>query len=97
MPPTDLNKLILALAVVVSGVGAVDAAIGRSMDLVVVFALGAFLQLALLVRLQARRPAVPLRADLVAWLRQRAAAQGEPVGAVADRCVAACRADLDRT
>jgi hypothetical protein len=97
VPPTDLNKLILALAVVVSAVGAVDAAIGRSMDLVVVFALGGVLQLALLMRLQGRRPAVPLRADLVAWLRQRAAAQGEPLGAVADRCVASCRADLDRT
>jgi hypothetical protein len=95
--PTDLNKLILALAVVVSVVGAIDAWVGESLDLVVVFALGGALQLALLLRLQGRRPAVPIRSDLVAWLRDRAAAGGEPIGAVADRCVAACRADLDRS
>jgi hypothetical protein len=97
VPPTDMNKLVLILAVVVSAVGAVDAAIGGSMDLVVVFALAALLQLTLLLRLQAHRPAVPLRADLVAWLRDRAAAEGEPMGALADRCLAACRADLDRS
>ena len=96
MAPTDLNKLLLALAVVVSVVGAVDAAVGGQPDLVVVFGLGAVLQLALLVRLQVRRPAVPVRADLVSWLRDRAATEGEPIGLVADRCLAACRADLDR-
>lgn len=96
MAPTDLNKLILVLAVVVDVVGLVDAAAGRTYDLVVVFALGGLLQLALLLRLQSRRPAVPIRADLVAWLRHRAATHGEQLGAVADRCVAACRADLDR-
>jgi hypothetical protein len=96
MPPTDLNKLILALAVVVSAVGALDAAVGGSYDLVVVFVLGAILQLVLLLRLHVRRPAVPLRADLVSWLRDRASMQGESIGTVADRCVAACRADLDR-
>ena len=97
MAPTDLNKLVLALALVVSAVGALDAAFGGQIDLVVVFALTGVLQLVLLLRLQSRRPAVPLRADLVGWLRDRAAAQGEPIGVVADRCVAACRADLDRS
>jgi hypothetical protein len=97
VPPTSLNKLILTLAVLVSLVGAVDATIADAYDLAVVFGLGAILQLALLLRLQARRPAVPLRADLVAWLCDRAAVEGEPIGAIADRCVAACRADLDRT
>jgi hypothetical protein len=94
--PTDVNKLILAMAAVVCAVGAVDAGVGGDADLVAVFSLAGILQLALLVRLQGRRPAVPVRADLVAWLRDRAAADGEPIGAVADRCVAACRADLDR-
>jgi hypothetical protein len=92
-----LNKLVLTLAVVVSAVGALDAAVGGSLDLVFVFALAAVLQLTLLVRLQAHRPAVPVRADLVAWLRNRAADEGEPIGALADRCLAACRADLDRS
>jgi hypothetical protein len=94
--PTDLNRLILLLAVLVSAIGAFDAAIGRTWDLVVVFVLGAALQLALLIRLQFGRPAVPLRSDLVGWLRQRAAEHGEPMEALADRCVAAARADLER-
>ena len=97
MAPTDLNRLVLALGVVVAAVGALDAAIGGSLDLVVVFALGGALQLLLLTRLGGRRPAVPIRADLVAWLRDRSAAEGEPIGALADRCLAACRADLDRS
>jgi hypothetical protein len=97
VPPTDVNKLILVVAALVCAVGAVDAAVGDDGDLVVVFILAGVLQLALLARLQTRRPAVPLRGDLVAWLRDRAAAEGEPIGAVADRCVAACRADLDRS
>lgn len=97
MPPTDLNKLILAASVVVAAVGAVDALVGGTYDLVVVFILAGVLQLVLLIRLQSRRPAVPLRADLVTWLRDRSAEQGEPIGVIADRCVAACRADLDRS
>jgi len=95
MAPTDLNRLILLLAALISAVGAVDALVGGTYDLVLVFALGALLQLALLVRLQFGRPAVPLRSDLVGWLRQRAAEHGEPMEALADRCVAAVRADLD--
>jgi hypothetical protein len=97
VPPTDVNKVILALAAIVCAVGAVDAAVGHDLDLVAVFILAGVLQLALLLRLHTGRPAVPLRGDLVAWLRDRAAAEDEPIGAVADRCVAACRADLDRT
>ena len=97
MPPTDLNRLILVLTALVSVVGAVDAAVGGHYDLVVVFSLGALLQLVLLARLRFGRPAVPLRADLVAWLRQRSAEHGEPMEALADRCVAAVRADLDRS
>ena len=39
--------------------------------------------------------AVPLRRDLVTWLRRRAATTGEPLEAVADRAVAAYRRRLD--
>ena len=95
MAPTDLNRLILLLATVVSLVGALDAVVGGQYDLVVVFGLGAALQLILLLRLQFGRPAVPLRRDLVAWLRQRSAEQGEPLEALADRCVASARAELE--
>ncbi len=96
MEPTDLNKLLVSIAAVVSGVGAIDAALGHQFDLLAVFLLGTVLQVALLVRIHGRRPSVPLRADLVAWLRDRSASQGEPLGALADRCLASCRADLDR-
>jgi hypothetical protein len=95
MAPTDANKLILTMATIVSGVGALDAAVGRDMDLLMVFSLGVVLQLALLLRLSVNRPPIPLRADLVAWLRDRAAQEGETLETVADRCVASCRADLD--
>lgn len=95
MAPTDANRLILLLATAVSVVGVLDAAVGGQVDLAVVFGLGAALQLALLLRLQSGRPAVPLRADLVAWLRQRSAEHGEPLEALADRCLATARADLD--
>lgn len=95
MAPTDLNRLILLLSTVVAIVGAVDALIGGEHDLVVVFVLAAVLQLVLLLRLQFGRPAVPLRRDLVAWLRQRSAEQGEPLEALADRCVASARAELE--
>jgi hypothetical protein len=95
--PTALNKLILGLAVLVAAVGAVDAALARAHDLVIVFCLIAVLQLVLLLRLHSRRPAIPIRGDLARWLARRAAAAGEPVGAVADRCLAASRADLDRS
>lgn len=96
MEPTDVNRVVLVLSAVVTSVGVIDAAAGGDVDLLVVLALSLLLQAVLLARLQGRRPAVPLRADLVAWLRTRAAEDGEPLGAVADRCVAACRADLDR-
>jgi|GEM_PF-1984375 hypothetical protein len=89
MTPTAVDKLILVLATVVAAVGAVDAAVGHAYDLLVVFGLAGLLQLVLRLRLQSRRPAVPLRADLVRWLEDRSSAQGESMGSLADRCVAA--------
>ncbi len=40
------------------------------------------------------RAAVPLRSDLSTWLRRQSASTGEPLGRLADRCVAAYRAGL---
>jgi transposase len=54
----------------------------------------AVLQLLLVMRTNGRRPSVPIRADLVRWLRDRAAAEGEPAELIADRAVSAYRADL---
>lgn len=94
MLPTVTNRTVLVLTVAVALIGAVDAAVGRNWDLLTVFALLGLLQLVLLLRLSARRPAVPLRADLVRWLRDRAEAEGESTDRIVDRAVSAYRADL---
>jgi hypothetical protein len=94
MLPTPTNRAVLALTAAVAGVGVVDASAGRNWDLVAVFALIGVLQLVLLMRLSGRRRAVPLRADLVRWLRDRAAVEGESAELIADRAVSAYRSDL---
>lgn len=82
------------MTVLVALVGAVDAAIGGNWDLFAVFVLVAVLQLLLMLRTNGRRPSIPIRADLVRWLRDRASAEGEPAELVADRAISAYRADL---
>jgi hypothetical protein len=94
MWPTVTNRTVLVLTVAVSAVGVVDAAVGRNWDLLTVFALVGLLQLVLLLRLSGRRPAVPLRADLVRWVRDRADAEGESPERVLDRAVSVYRAGL---
>jgi hypothetical protein len=92
--PTVTNRTVLVVTVAVAVIGAVDAAVGRNWDLLTVFVLLGLLQLVLLLRLSARRPAVPLRADLVRWLRDRAEAEGESPDRIVDRAVSAYRAGL---
>jgi hypothetical protein len=82
--------LVVSL-VVVSGVGTVDAAIGREWDLLVVLVLALALSIALASRLETGRPAIPVRRDLVTWLRERSAVSGETIGALADRALSAYR------
>jgi hypothetical protein len=74
--------------------GLVDAAIGSNWDLVVLFAVVIAATAYDAVRTMSHRPAVRIRADLVAWMDRRAAAHGEPLDAVADRAIAAYRAGL---
>ena len=85
----------MALLLVIIVVGALDAAAGGVWDHFVVFVLAALVQALLLLTLEGRRPAVPLRSDLVGWLRERAATTGEPMELIADRCIADARADLE--
>ena len=92
--PTVTNRTVLVVTVAVAAIGVVDAAVGRNWDLLTVFALVGLLQLLLLLRLSGRRPAVPLRADLVRWVRDRADAEGESPERVLDRAVGAYRAGL---
>ena len=94
MTPTLRNRVVLLLVLVVAGVGLIESAANRTWDLAVVFALTMALQIVILVSVQWRRQSVALRRDLVEWLEDRAASSGEPVEAVADRCVAAYRASL---
>lgn len=96
MTPTLLNKSVVGVALAVASLGALDASVGRNWDLAVVFALLGCLNSVLLLRLQSRRPSIPIRADLVGWLRARSAATGEPLELIADRCIARTRADLSR-
>ena len=94
MVPNLSNRLILGAASIVAVIGVIDSAIGRQWDLLVVFSLVLALQLLLWAHISWGRPAVPLRADLVRWMSDRAVAGGEPVGRVGDRAVAAYRAGL---
>lgn len=94
MSPTLSNAALVIIAALVAAVGVLDSTIGRHWDLLAVFGLELLLLAVLTWRLQRRRPEVPLRADLVAWLRERSALTGEPPEVIADRCIAASRADL---
>ena len=91
MVPSVVNRLIVVSLAVVCGVGVVDAAIGREWDLLVVLALAFGLSLALLARLESRRPEIAVRRDLVVWLRERSGVSGESIGVLTDRALVAYR------
>ena len=91
MRPTLPTAVLVVLALVVTGIGAVDAAVSSEWDLLVVLGLLAVLHLVLLTRILGGRREVPLRGDLVLWLRERSAVSGEPVEVLADRAVATYR------
>lgn len=88
LSPTGTAKLLVTANVVVLGIGVIDAVLSAEWDLLVILALGLVISLALLVRLESRRPAIPIRRDLVVWLEDRAFIAGESLSAVADRAIA---------
>lgn len=92
MAPTTLHRAVLLMSSLVLAVGVIDGIVSREWDFLAVFAMALALQLLLLARLSGRRPAVPIRRDLVGWLRDQAALGGEPMEAVADRAISAYRA-----
>ena len=92
MAPTTLHRAVLLMSSLVLSVGVIDSIVSRAWDFLAVFTMALALQVLLLVRLTGRRPAVPIRRDLVMWLRDRAALGGEPMEAVADRAISAYRA-----
>lgn len=95
MAPETTTKVLLLAVLVAGAIGVLDAAIGRSWDLVVLFTVVVVVTGVLLARTSTRRPALPLRGDLVRWLRQRSQITGEPVERIADRAIASYRASLD--
>jgi hypothetical protein len=88
MSPTATTRLLVFSAIVVSLVGAIDAGIGGEWDLFVLFVGILAITVALGSKLESRRPAIPVRRDLVAWLRDRSSISGEPLSTVADRAIA---------
>jgi len=82
------NRLLLSISLVVVGVGAIDAFIGRQWDLLLVFAFSIVLQLVLWFRQRASRVPVTLRPDLAHWLENRSQRSGEDFDDVLDRSVA---------
>lgn len=88
MAPSHSVRLMVVSLAVICSIGAVDASISREWDLLVVLMVALGLSLALVGRLESRRPAVPIRRDLVAWLRDRSGVSGESIGVLADRALA---------
>ena len=88
MSPTGIVKLLVGANLIVAIVGSVDAGISGEWDLFVLFVIGLGLSVALIMRLESSRPAIPVRRDLVAWLRDRASVSGESLTAVTDRAIA---------
>ena len=84
----------LAVALVVTATGLVDAFRHRDTDLAIVFVTLLLLQAGALIAWLRGRRGVALRPDLASWLRRQATATGEPVERLADRSVAAYRAGL---
>jgi len=88
MSPTGIARLLVVANAVVLTIGSIDAGISGEWDLFVILAIGLVLSLALLFRLESRRPSIPIRRDLVVWLRDRASVSGEPLTTVTDRAIA---------
>jgi hypothetical protein len=97
MTPSSQNRVVLALVATVSVVGVVDGIVSRDADVVALFALSLVGLALVYLRISWHRPAVPIRADLVRWMEERAVDGGESVDAVADRAIAAYRRGLTAT
>jgi membrane protein implicated in regulation of membrane protease activity len=94
MTSGTVNRVLVLAVLVVGLVGLLDAAIGRTWDLTVLFAVVAVLASVLLLRGLGDRRTVDLRADLAAALTGRSRRTGEPVDQVVDRAVATYLAAL---
>ncbi len=92
--PALFPKVLIAASLTVVVVILIDTAIAEEWDVFVVALILGLLQLGLWAQLESHRPAVPIRADLVRWLKERARLTDEAPGHLADRAIAAYRAGL---
>jgi hypothetical protein len=88
MSPSGIVRTLIAASITVLNIGSIDAGISSEWDLFTLFIISLALNVALLSRVESRRPAIPIRRDLVAWLRDRASVSGESLTAVTDRAIA---------
>lgn len=84
-------RMPATLIVVAAAVGAVDAAMARTWDLVVLQGAVVVLAVSLVVGPAGGRVGATLRKDLAAWIERTAADGAERPGDVVDRAVAAYR------
>ena len=94
MAATGGMRPLLVAAMALCLIGAIDSALDRSWDQVVLFLAASLCIAAALAVRHPHRRALTLRADLAHWLRSRSELTGEPVETLADRAVAAHRASL---
>lgn len=88
------TRALLAVGLLVVGVGVIDAGVTQSWDLLTILAaLGAIIGV-LLVRTTSGRVPTELRPDLAKWIEHRAEKTGEPFEDLLDRAVAAYRSEL---
>lgn len=90
------GRILVVATLTTAVVGILDAVRGHNADLVVVFAIVATLQIALLVMTRLRRQPVTLRRDLAHWLERRAAVTGERYEQIIDRGMAEYRWMMQR-
>jgi hypothetical protein len=87
-----LEFLLIGLVALIATIGVIDAAAGRSPDLVALFATIDGLAIVLARRAWIGRRPICARPDLVSWMTELAAAGAESVDDVADRAIGAYRA-----
>ncbi len=78
-----ITRTLLTTSAMVTGIAAIDAALGRNWDLVTITGLALVLQVVALAGRGRRDSRVGLRPDLIRWLHERAAVTGESVETIA--------------
>ena len=84
-------RVCLVVILIVATTGAIDAALGRVWDLLVLLVIVTGLAGIALVPSGADRSVVSVRRDLARWLHRRSSIEGESVERITDRAIATYR------